>query len=359
MFRESNDENQSSDHTQRHISDKENQNQLMKSIIIRDSSSPPPSSLVPNTSSAPAHTTQTAQTSQPLQIREQKVPVTPENSFSDLLSLATTSSNNLDKENNNNNNKRNSITLPKSDSESSTTSDGNSSSFSELSLTTGSNNTTTSDLSGVIPTRKSVSTPNIFSRSVLPEVSSLAATFPSSPPSSPTRGGAWKTRSFSVQPDVERQILKEITLSQEDWDLILQGAKVFTFMKDDVILAEGDEFDKIFQIGTGSCRIEKLNDDGQSELIGTMGSSEMFGEVNFMIGGGSYATFFADENNMDVYVIERDYLNQLFSSHPGMAGKFLKFLSLVLARRIRQRELEEQLRLHTCGNEPVFLTHLP
>lgn len=79
----------------------------------------------------------------------------------------------------------------------------------------------------------------------------------------------------------EEELHKELTLSQEDWDLILQGAQHSTFNAGDVILAQGDESVGVYQIGNGICRVEVTKNDA-TEVIGTLGTSEMFGEVSFL-----------------------------------------------------------------------------
>jgi len=129
-------------------------------------------------------------------------------------------------------------------------------------------------------------------------------------------------------------------------------------MKDQSILREGDNFENIYQIGSGTVRVEKLQENGRVEILGTMGTSEMFGEISFLGGIGASVSIVADENNVDIYIIGKGYIEQLFSRYKGtgMEGKFYKFLSLVLSRRIRQRELEEQLKAVT--KQTILLTNL-
>jgi len=57
-----------------------------------------------------------------------------------------------------------------------------------------------------------------------------------------------------VQPKREKN---ELTLTKVDWDLILKDAKLIRFSKNDIIIQEGDRFQRIFQVASGSCRVEK------------------------------------------------------------------------------------------------------
>ncbi len=45
-------------------------------------------------------------------------------------------------------------------------------------------------------------------------------------------------------------------LSKGEWDLILKGAKTMTLKQGDIIIAQGEEYQRIYQISKGICRIE-------------------------------------------------------------------------------------------------------
>jgi CRP-like cAMP-binding protein len=70
--------------------------------------------------------------------------------------------------------------------------------------------------------------------------------------------------------------------STADWELILKGARTATFKKDDVIIREGEQFRRIFQLFRGECRFEKVI-DGKSKVLGKMGKDgkddNLFGEI--------------------------------------------------------------------------------
>ncbi len=108
-------------------------------------------------------------------------------------------------------------------------------------------------------------------------------------------------------------------------------------------IAQGDVQEKIYQIASGQCRIERFDTGSQqSEIVGYYNEREMFGEVGFLLRNESNASVVADADHVEIYVIDKAYLEKVFAQQPGIAGKFYKFLSLLLARRIRQRELEIQ-----------------
>jgi len=165
---------------------------------------------------------------------------------------------------------------------------------------------------------------------------------------------------YGISKEEHKQLQLKLQLGQDDWDLILSGAECKAYLKDEKILAEGYESDCIYQIGNGICRVEKNSDpDSPPIVLGTMTDSELFGEIGFLTNSGASASVIADENHVNIYCIKRDHIEELISIDPAMAGRFYKFLCLVLARRIRQRELEQQLRLNNTSDEDVFLTNLP
>jgi len=125
-------------------------------------------------------------------------------------------------------------------------------------------------------------------------------------------------------PGSEEAAVADLSLSQEDWALILEGSECVTYMKDQFILREGENFDSIYQIGNGIVRIEKRFGE-KVEILGTMGTSEMFGEISFLGGDGASVDIVADQNNVDIYIIGKAYIEGFFKhKDTGIEGKFYK-----------------------------------
>jgi CRP-like cAMP-binding protein len=117
-----------------------------------------------------------------------------------------------------------------------------------------------------------------------------------------------------------------------------------TYQKDDAVINQGDQFQRIFQLSRGSCRIEKMDDSGQRMVLGRMVPDDgaVFGEISFLEGGAASASVIADENDTQVFVIEGYFLNVLFEKYPSMGGRFYHFLAQMLSKRLKQRESEQQ-----------------
>jgi hypothetical protein len=53
----------------------------------------------------------------------------------------------------------------------------------------------------------------------------------------------------------------EPSLTEDDWRLVLQGASCLTVIRNEYVIKEGEENQRIYQIVEGKCRIEKKMQD--------------------------------------------------------------------------------------------------
>lgn len=147
------------------------------------------------------------------------------------------------------------------------------------------------------------------------------------------------------QDGVERS--KFEVLSESDLKMFLTGAKQYTYRKNEVILAEGSRSRCLYQIGKGVVRVEKqipVEEDedkpatGETELtvVRKMGAGVMFGEMSFLTGNAASASIVADQDAVEVYIIEDSFVESLLSVDPELPGRFYKFLALNLANRLRK-----------------------
>ena len=119
----------------------------------------------------------------------------------------------------------------------------------------------------------------------------------------------------------------------------MQGSKILTFHKNDVIVAEGSHFQRIWQIDSGTCRIEK---NTSPKPLGKMEAEETFGEISFLLSGGASASVIADSDVVTCHVIEGYFINILFHMKPMLAGRFYKYLAKTIQRTFRKRENAQQ-----------------
>ena len=145
---------------------------------------------------------------------------------------------------------------------------------------------------------------------------------------------------------------KKLTLTQDDWDTVLDKAVCTTYQKDEEIVRQGAAHQRVYQISTGKVRVEKTDKDGNQTILGYLSELEMFGVSDF-IEGLARASVIADENDVEVFYVEADRLEHLMATRQGFGGRFYKFICLQLLGYIQQFELEEALRAKT-GRAPDF-----
>ncbi|XP_049847782.1 cyclic GMP-binding protein C-like [Schistocerca gregaria] len=145
----------------------------------------------------------------------------------------------------------------------------------------------------------------------------------------------------SVQAEQTTDTVKTSWLpSADDWDIILKGARIATLKKDDTVLSEGEQSNRLFQLLRGGCRFEK-NINGQCVVLGRMDKEEtalMFGEISYLEGGKASASVVCDMDDTQVAIIEGYWLEVLFDYYPELAGRWYHYLAHVLSKRIKQRE---------------------
>eukprot|EP01132_Coremiostelium_polycephalum_P003803 gene3803-4732_t len=178
-----------------------------------------------------------------------------------------------------------------------------------------------------------------------------AATTPPNPPRSPKVG---RGESFSSISDLP---------TKDEWNTILKGAKASVYKKGEVLIQEGSEYLKIFQIIRGECAIVKSNcaelpssglstptssstattpDLKNSLILSKLSKGSIFGEMNFLIPGGSCASVIVTSDEVEVYTLESYFLHIILKSKSNLAPKFYKYLACVLESRVKQYHQQQQ-----------------
>jgi len=69
-----------------------------------------------------------------------------------------------------------------------------------------------------------------------------------------------------------------------------------------------------------------------------METGELFGEISFLQNIKTTASIVADQDDVEVYYLDENSLNVLFTRYPALAGRFYKYMVSVLSTRLKQRE---------------------
>ena len=70
-------------------------------------------------------------------------------------------------------------------------------------------------------------------------------------------------------------------LTDADWRLLVRGSQGFRYQKDQIVLMEGEVTFGLFQIASGSVRIEK-NTPGGKIVVAHLATGEIFGEMSLL-----------------------------------------------------------------------------
>jgi CRP-like cAMP-binding protein len=175
------------------------------------------------------------------------------------------------------------------------------------------------------------------------DIAALVRTLTVDAKSSSKRSGA--SSSSSPPSSATETPESALMLMVDDWDEILAGAKSQTFASNETVVAQGMPHGRIYQIGSGRCRIEKrviVSGTDAKEMVKTLGfmdAKETFGEISLLKDSGASASVVADSDTVQVYYIDAYFLYYLIEQKPALGTKLYLYLCNVLSDRLKQREL--------------------
>lgn len=135
-------------------------------------------------------------------------------------------------------------------------------------------------------------------------------------------------------------------MSREDWNLLLQGESALVkYNAGDTVVKMGLEYACLYQVASGSCRIEQEEKRGSKvtavDVIGWLKPGEVFGEISFLMGGSATASVIAEEETM-IYVLDTVFLSILFHSDPLLAARLYFYVSEQLGQRLLRTETRDR-----------------
>eukprot|EP01104_Vermistella_antarctica_P005896 TRINITY_DN16642_c0_g2_i1.p1 TRINITY_DN16642_c0_g2~~TRINITY_DN16642_c0_g2_i1.p1 ORF type:complete len:800 (+),score=282.95 TRINITY_DN16642_c0_g2_i1:290-2401(+) len=147
-----------------------------------------------------------------------------------------------------------------------------------------------------------------------------------------------------------------------DGPMLLNGAKVVKFKKNETILAEGSVNQHFLRIKSGEVRAEKAAaGGGQVYVLHVMKAPEMFGEISLLQPSGLVSVSIVANTDVEMYMFTPKFLNTLFQNEHSLCERFYKYLAVKQANRLAQsrRTIESLLRKEgkdVPGDVPVPLT---
>ena len=109
-----------------------------------------------------------------------------------------------------------------------------------------------------------------------------------------------------------------------------------------VIIQQGDESQKLYQVFKGRCRVELVRpEDDKLIELGFIEKNEIFGDISFLQNRGASCTVVADEP-CDIYIIDGEHIRSLFKTlDAGFPGRFFKHMAIIISMRLRKREADQ------------------
>ena len=124
-------------------------------------------------------------------------------------------------------------------------------------------------------------------------------------------------------------------LSEFEEHALLRKGGVRQFRRNEVIVEEGSFPNSLFVIKSGGVLVKQKNSD--SDLpIRKLSAGGVFGEMSFLEDIAATATVVADSELVDIFVIERVFLERLLENNMEFFGRFYKSLAWMLSQRLRE-----------------------
>ena len=104
----------------------------------------------------------------------------------------------------------------------------------------------------------------------------------------------------------------------------LQRMKMTHLEKDSVIMQQGERGQSFYIIASGTVRIEREDEAGQTHILARLGDGAFFGEMA-LLGDGLRSASVISASELDIFEISRDMLDELSRRFPGVRQVMTRF----------------------------------
>jgi CRP-like cAMP-binding protein len=126
-----------------------------------------------------------------------------------------------------------------------------------------------------------------------------------------------------------------VTLTPEDWKLILKGTKCITYESGTKLISEGVRPTALYQIARGTCSVQMQTGDTVA-TIATRKEGDIFGELSFLDESQVASASVICDGQVDVYILDYNFVHIILSVYKYLAPKFYRYISELLWLRITQ-----------------------
>jgi CRP-like cAMP-binding protein len=129
------------------------------------------------------------------------------------------------------------------------------------------------------------------------------------------------------------------TLTDEEYNLLIQIFKERNIKKDAIIIKEGEIGDSAFLLIEGKVSVVKETIYGEDYVVTIIdaGGDEFFGEINLIDKGKRTSTIKAVENSV-ILEVTSDTLKHFMDKHPHIGYKIMWYMSKSLAKHLRKAD---------------------
>lgn len=114
------------------------------------------------------------------------------------------------------------------------------------------------------------------------------------------------------------------SLSDKDLNKVVSLVTQRSFDKGDTIFSEGEIFDKLFIINSGSMKVYKYTKDGKEQILYILKEGEFLGDLN-LLKKDTFSFSATALENTNICIIHKDDFDTLMNSNPNISIKVLEY----------------------------------
>lgn len=114
------------------------------------------------------------------------------------------------------------------------------------------------------------------------------------------------------------------SLSDKDLNKVVSLVTQRSFDKGDTIFSEGEIFDKLFIINSGSMKVYKYTKDGKEQILYILKEGEFLGDLN-LLKKDTFSFSATALENINICIIHKDDFDTLMNSNPNISIKVLEY----------------------------------
>eukprot|EP01125_Pyxidicula_operculata_P003980 TRINITY_DN1561_c0_g1_i1.p1 TRINITY_DN1561_c0_g1~~TRINITY_DN1561_c0_g1_i1.p1 ORF type:complete len:665 (+),score=215.25 TRINITY_DN1561_c0_g1_i1:185-1996(+) len=146
----------------------------------------------------------------------------------------------------------------------------------------------------------------------------------------------WKDHGSIIKPADPYGIWSNPLLTDKDWQLIFNGAKTISIPPEQRLLEQGGTNNKLYRVKSGRLRVERMF-DAKTKVLGHLMPPTVLGDAS-LIRSREPTTVVADNDQVEVEVVDFEILLPLFTSDPGLSARFYRTLAKKQASQLMKQQ---------------------